>query len=97
MERRKPSSVLFIFAVSFHLGLSLIFPDSRGDLINGVGQNEGNRGGYLGTTVEDAVPAYFNDSRCQAMKDAGMIASINILRIVNEPTTAVIAYGLFLS
>ncbi|KAG5462007.1 MAG: heat shock protein 70 family, partial [Olpidium bornovanus] len=52
---------------------------------------------YLGTKVKDAVitvPAYFNDSQRQATKDAGMIAGINVLRIINEPTAAAIAYGL---
>merc|ERR1712149_96154 len=52
---------------------------------------------YLGTEVKDAVvtvPAYFNDSQRQATKDAGVIAGLNILRIINEPTAAAIAYGL---
>jgi len=51
----------------------------------------------LGTTVKDAVvtvPAYFNDSQRQATKDAGLIAGLNVLRIINEPTAAAIAYGL---
>jgi heat shock protein 1/8 len=52
---------------------------------------------YIGETVSDAVvtvPAYFNDSQRQATKDAGQIAGLNILRIINEPTAAAIAYGL---
>jgi len=52
---------------------------------------------YLGTEVKDAVitvPAYFNDSQRQATKDAGAIAGLNVLRIVNEPTAAALAYGL---
>merc|ERR1712110_1137700 len=52
---------------------------------------------YLGKTVKDAVvtvPAYFNDSQRQATKDAGVIAGLNVLRIINEPTAATIAYGL---
>lgn len=52
---------------------------------------------YLGTKVTDAVvtvPAYFNDSQRQATKDAGIIAGLNVLRIINEPTAAAIAYGL---
>lgn len=52
---------------------------------------------YLGGTVTNAVvtvPAYFNDSQRQATKDAGMIAGLNVLRIINEPTAAAIAYGL---
>ncbi|KAK0399207.1 hypothetical protein QR680_002940 [Steinernema hermaphroditum] len=52
---------------------------------------------FLGSTVKDAVitvPAYFNDSQRQATKDAGAIAGLNVLRIINEPTAAAIAYGL---
>lgn len=52
---------------------------------------------FLGTTVKDAVvtvPAYFNDSQRQATKDAGVISGLNVLRIINEPTAAAIAYGL---
>lgn len=52
---------------------------------------------YLGKTVKDAVitvPAYFNDSQRQATKDAGTISGLNVLRIINEPTAAAIAYGL---
>ncbi|KAL7671518.1 hypothetical protein ACOME3_006414 [Neoechinorhynchus agilis] len=52
---------------------------------------------YLGRKITDAVvtvPAYFNDSQRQATKDAGMIAGLNVLRIINEPTAAAIAYGL---
>lgn len=52
---------------------------------------------YLGKKVTHAVvtvPAYFNDNQRQATKDAGIIAGLNVLRIVNEPTAAAIAYGL---
>jgi molecular chaperone DnaK len=52
---------------------------------------------YLGHAAEDAVitvPAYFNDSQRQATKDAGRIAGLNVLRIVNEPTASALAYGL---
>ncbi|KAK1926789.1 heat shock protein 70 [Papiliotrema laurentii] len=52
---------------------------------------------YLGGTVSKAVvtvPAYFNDSQRQATKDAGLIAGLDVLRIINEPTAAAIAYGL---
>jgi molecular chaperone DnaK len=52
---------------------------------------------YLGEAVTDAVitvPAYFNDAQRQATKDAGQIAGLNVLRIVNEPTAAALAYGL---
>merc|ERR1712055_743151 len=52
---------------------------------------------YLGGTVRDAVvtvPAYFNDSQRQATKDAGTVCGLNVLRVINEPTAAAIAYGL---
>lgn len=52
---------------------------------------------YLGGKVTDGVitvPAYFNDSQRQATKDAGAIAGLNVLRIINEPTAAALAYGL---
>lgn len=52
---------------------------------------------YLGKKVSHAVvtvPAYFNDAQRQATKDAGSIAGLNVLRIINEPTAAAIAYGL---
>lgn len=52
---------------------------------------------YLGTKTKDAVitvPAYFNDSQRQATKDAGQIAGLSVLRIINEPTAAAIAFGL---
>ena len=52
---------------------------------------------FLGEKVTDAVitvPAYFNDAQRQATKDAGTIAGLNVLRIINEPTAAALAYGL---
>merc|ERR1719210_2990160 len=52
---------------------------------------------FLGHSITDAVvtvPAYFNDSQRQATKEAGVISGLNILRIINEPTAAAIAYGL---
>jgi len=52
---------------------------------------------FLGEEVKNAVvtvPAYFNDSQRQATKDAGIIAGLNVMRIINEPTAAAIAYGL---
>ncbi|CAF4587857.1 unnamed protein product, partial [Rotaria magnacalcarata] len=52
---------------------------------------------YYGSTVKNAVvtvPAYFNDSQRQATKDAGQISGLNVLRVVNEPTAAALAYGL---
>ena len=51
---------------------------------------------YIGKEVKNAVvtvPAYFNDAQRQATKDAGTIAGLNIMRIINEPTAAAIAYG----
>merc|ERR1719288_403422 len=53
--------------------------------------------GYLGTAVKEAVitvPAYFNDSQRQATKDAGKIAGLDVLRIINEPTAAALAFGM---
>jgi molecular chaperone DnaK len=52
---------------------------------------------YLGTPVKNAVvtvPAYFNDSQRQATKDAGQISGLNVLRVINEPTAAALAYGM---
>ena len=52
---------------------------------------------YLGKEIKHAVvtvPAYFNDAQRQATKDAGIIAGLNVVRIINEPTAAAIAYGL---
>lgn len=52
---------------------------------------------YLGEKIEKAVitvPAYFNDSQRQATKDAGKIAGLEVLRIINEPTAAALAYGM---
>jgi molecular chaperone DnaK len=53
--------------------------------------------GYLGTPAKNAVvtvPAYFNDSQRQATKDAGQISGLNVLRVINEPTAAALAYGM---
>ena len=53
--------------------------------------------GYLNTNVKNAVvtvPAYFNDSQRQATKDAGQISGLNVLRVINEPTAAALAYGM---
>ncbi|XP_073032430.1 endoplasmic reticulum chaperone BiP-like [Primulina eburnea] len=52
---------------------------------------------YLGKKIKDdvvTVPAYFNDAQRQALKHAGVIAGLNVVRIINDPTTAAIAYGL---
>ena len=51
----------------------------------------------MGTSIKNAVitvPAYFNDSQRQATKDAGQISGLNVLRVINEPTAAALAYGL---
>ena len=52
---------------------------------------------YLGVTIKNVIitiPAYFNDSQRQATKDVGVIARLNVMKIINEPTTATIVYGL---
>ncbi|SPO21670.1 probable SSC1 - mitochondrial HSP70 member [Ustilago trichophora] len=62
-----------------------------------VGKMKETASGYLGKTVKHAVitvPAYFNDSQRQATKDAGAIAGLDVLRVINEPTAAALAYGL---
>ena len=58
---------------------------------------KGTAEAYLGTTVKSAVvtvPVYFSDSQRHATKDAGTVSGMNVLRIINEPTTAAIAYGI---
>ena len=62
-----------------------------------LGKLKSDAEAYLGETVNQAVitvPAYFNDSQRQATKDAGKIAGLDVLRIINEPTAAALAYGL---
>ena len=62
-----------------------------------VGKLKDTASGYLGKSVKHAVitvPAYFNDSQRQATKDAGTIAGLEVLRVINEPTAAALAYGL---
>ncbi|TKY84915.1 hypothetical protein EX895_005995 [Sporisorium graminicola] len=62
-----------------------------------VGKMKETAAGYLGKSVKHAVitvPAYFNDSQRQATKDAGAIAGLDVLRVINEPTAAALAYGL---
>jgi molecular chaperone DnaK len=68
-----------------------------GDLARILGKLKKDAESYLGEEVTDAVitvPAYFNDAERQATKDAGQVAGLNVLRIVNEPTAAALAYGL---
>ena len=62
-----------------------------------LGKLKSDAEAYLGTPVTQAVitvPAYFNDSQRQATKDAGRIAGLEVLRIINEPTASALAYGL---
>merc|ERR1712113_403438 len=71
------------------------FPEEISSMVLGYMKTIGEA--YLGGTVNNAVvtvPAYFNDSQRQATKDAGRISGLNVLRIINEPTAAAIAYGL---
>merc|ERR1712113_757930 len=71
------------------------FPEEISSMVLGYMRQIGEA--YLGGTVNNAVvtvPAYFNDSQRQATKDAGRISGLNVLRIINEPTAAAIAYGL---
>ncbi|KAK4478616.1 hypothetical protein RD792_014105 [Penstemon davidsonii] len=73
------------------------FAADRGDIRNGLMKMRGIAEAYLGSNVKNVVvtvPAYFNDSQRQATKDAGAIAGLNVMRIINEPTAAAIAYGL---
>jgi len=70
-------------------------PSQIGSMV--LGKMKETAEGFLGRTVSKAVvtvPAYFNDSQRQATKDAGKIAGLDVLRIINEPTAAALAYGL---
>ena len=70
---------------------------TRRDLIHGTDKDEKTAESFIGKTVSNAVitcPAYFNDSQRQTTKDAGTIAWLNVMRIINEPTAVAIAYGL---
>ena len=82
-------------AVRFDIQGKLIAPEEVSAQI--LRKLTGDAAKYLGEKVKDAVitvPAYFNDAQRQATKDAGTIAGLNVLRIINEPTAAALAYGL---
>lgn len=81
--------------VEFHGETKLFNPEEISSMI--LTKMKETAEAFLGQTAKDAVvtvPAYFNDSQRQATKDAGSIAGINVLRIINEPTAAALAYGL---
>jgi molecular chaperone DnaK len=82
-------------AVRFDVGGKLYAPEEVSAQVLRKLAEDATR--YLGEKVTDAVitvPAYFNDAQRQATKDAGAIAGLNVLRIINEPTAAALAYGL---
>ena len=82
-------------SVRFDIGGKLYSPEEISSMILKRLVEEAAK--YLGEKITDAiitVPAYFNDAQRQATKDAGQIAGLNVLRIINEPTAAALAYGL---
>ena len=90
----------FLPCMSACQGFTFAFPRRVADhkiFIRVLGKMKEIAESYLGKKVVNAVvtvPAYFNDNQRQATKDAGTIAGLNVLRVVNEPTAAAIAYGL---
>jgi len=84
-----------VFSVDYKNEKKIFRPDEISGMI--LGKMKKISEDYLGESVTDAVitvPAYFNDAQRQATKDAGKIAGLNVLRIINEPTAGAIAYGL---
>ena len=84
-----------MFVVTHQGERKLLSPEEVSAMI--LGRMKKTAEDYLGEDVQDAVvtvPAYFNDQQRQATKDAGTIAGLNVVRIINEPTAAAIAYGL---
>jgi len=84
-----------VIEVSFKGESRQFFPEEVSSMV--LSKMKETAEAYIGESVKDAVitvPAYFNDSQRQATKDAGRIAELNVLRIINEPTAAAIAYGL---
>ena len=82
-------------AVRFQIGDKQVAPEEISSKVIRKLVNDASK--YIGEEIKDVVitvPAYFNDAQRQATKDAGRIAGVNVLRIVNEPTAAALAYGL---
>ena len=89
-ENNKPR-----FNVTAYGAEKSFYPEEIAAMI--LGKLKATAESYLGQPVKNAVitvPAYFNDAQRQATKDAGAIAGLNVLRIINEPTAAAVAYGL---
>lgn len=84
-----------VIEVNYKNELRTFFPEQISSMV--LGKMKETAENFIGQPVKDAVvtvPAYFNDSQRQATKDAGRISKLNVLRIINEPTAAAIAYGL---
>lgn len=84
-----------VIEVNYKGELRTFFPEQISSMV--LGKMKETAENFIGQSVNDAVvtvPAYFNDSQRQATKDAGRISKLNVLRIINEPTAAAIAYGL---
>jgi len=84
-----------VIEVNYKGELRTFFPEQISSMV--LGKMKETAENFIGQPINDAVvtvPAYFNDSQRQATKDAGRISKLNVLRIINEPTAAAIAYGL---